>query len=230
MELEGLAPERGRWRLTGSWSRRRWGPYRYTVGLEKLREYAVGDLRRRPVLCGDRPAGGPRAGAPRRGAGATEPLRVGHRIPTFAVVFSVVPAQAALLDPALGIDVFQVLHGEQEFEFLELLRPGDVLETTGTLVEVGTRGKHDLLRIRTDSVNQHGAASRCARLFTAIVRADTACQLTMTRCSSSCGQDAPGGVTCPTPRRRSSKPGVPSIWRSMKPARWSRFSQMTSSS
>jgi acyl dehydratase len=148
---------------------RRWGPYRYTVGLEKLREYSS-------AISGGVPSYAV-TGLPEDLAPVLHDEELGRRsrygsvigFPTFAVVFSVVPAQAALLDPGLGIDVFRVLHGEQEFEFLEVLRPGDVLETTGTLVEVGTRGQHDLLRIRTDSVNQHGRLA-VRGLFTAIVR------------------------------------------------------------
>jgi len=148
---------------------RRWGPFRYTVGLEKLREYAA-------AISGGVPsyavAGLPGDLAPvLHDEAAAARSRYGSVIgfPTFAVVFAVAPAQAALLDPALGVDVFRVLHGEQELEFLEIVRPGDVLETTGTLVEVGARGRHALLRIRTGSVKQRGQLA-VRGLFTAIVR------------------------------------------------------------
>src|SRR5262249_59491948 len=103
-------------------------------------------------------------------AGTRSPWGSMIAFPPFAVLFSIAPAQAALLDPALGVDVFRALHGEQEFEFLEVVRPGDVLETTGTLVEVGTRGRHQLLRIHTESVNQLRQLA-VRGLFTAIVRA-----------------------------------------------------------
>lgn len=148
---------------------RRWGPYRYAVGLEKLREYAS-------AISGGVPSyavtGLPEDLAPvLHDEERARQSRHGSVIafPTFAVVFAVVPAQAALLDPTLGVDVFRVLHGEQEFEFLEVLRPGDVVETTGTLVEVGQRGQHEVLTIRTESVNQHGRLA-VRGLFTAVVR------------------------------------------------------------
>ena len=89
--------------------------------------------------------------------------------PMFAVVFSIAPAQAALLDPRMGVDVFRVLHGGQEFEFREVLRPGDVLRTTGALESRSVRGKNDIFVIRTESVNQHGRLAVRGR-FTAFVR------------------------------------------------------------
>jgi acyl dehydratase len=146
-----------------------WGPFRYVVGTEKMVEYAAAisggvpshavtglpeDLH--PVLHDETRA--------RR-------MRWGSIIafPMFAVVFSIAPAQAALLDPAMEVDVFRVLHGEQEFEFREVLRPGDVLRTTGTLESRSVRGNNELFVIRTDSVNQHGRLAVRGR-FTAFVR------------------------------------------------------------
>jgi len=148
---------------------RSWGPFRYVVGAEKMREYAVAisggvpsyastglpeDLH--PVLHDEA-----RAGRMRWGSLIAFPM--------FAVLFSIAPAQAALLDPAMEVDVFRVLHGEQEFEFRELLRPGDVLLTTGTLESRSARGNNELFVIRTDSVNQHGRLAVRGR-FTAFVR------------------------------------------------------------
>jgi len=148
---------------------RTWGPFRYVVGAEKMREYAVAisggvpsyvstglpeDLH--PVLHDE-------AAAQRSAWGSM------IAFPMFAVLFSIAPAQAALLDPAMEVDVFRVLHGEQEFEFREVLRPGDVLLTTGTLEARSVRGKNELFVIRTDSVNQHGRLAVRGR-FTAFVR------------------------------------------------------------
>jgi acyl dehydratase len=146
-----------------------WGPFRYVMGAEKMREYAVAisggvpsyvstglpeDLH--PVLHDEE-------------AGARSPWGSLIAFPMFAVLFSIAPAQAALLDPAMEVDVFRVLHGEQEFEFREVLRPGDVLLTTGTLESHSVRGSNELFVIRTDSVNQHGRLAVRGR-FTAFVR------------------------------------------------------------
>ena len=148
---------------------RRWGPFRYTVGLEKLREYAA-------AISG---------GAPNLGlawlpddvhpvlhdeeAAARGPYRSVIAFPTFAVAFAMAPFGAAMLDPALGVDLLRLVHGEQEFEFLEVLRPGDVLTTHGELVEVSQRGRHEVLVVRTESVNQKGTTA-VRGLFTGLIR------------------------------------------------------------
>ena len=148
---------------------RSWGPFRYVVGAEKMREYAV-------AISGGVPSyvstGLPEDLHPvlhDEAAGARSPWGSMIAFPMFAVLFSIAPAQAALLDPAMEVDVFRVLHGEQEFEFREVLRPGDVLETTGMLESHSVRGPNALFVIRTDSVNQHGRLAVRGR-FTAFVR------------------------------------------------------------
>jgi len=50
-----------------------------------------------------------------------------------------------------------------------VLRPDDVLLTTGTLVSHTVRGSNELFVIRTDTVNQHGRLAVRGR-FTAFVR------------------------------------------------------------
>ena len=167
-ELEALTDSAGRGPGRTALGRT-WGPFRYVVGAEKMREYAVAisggvpsylstglpeDLH--PVLHDEE-------------AGARSAWGSLIAFPTFAVLFSVAPAQAALLDPAMGVDVFRVLHGEQEFKFHQLLRPGDVITTTGTLESYSTRGSNTVFVIRTDSVNQYGLPAVRGR-FTAFVR------------------------------------------------------------
>jgi acyl dehydratase len=155
--------------VDGSLVGRRWGPFRYTVGLEKLREYAsaisggVSNLGLpglpddvHPVLHDEV-------------AAAQGPYGSVIGFPTFAVTFAMAPFGAAVLDPALGVDLLRLVHGEQDFEFLEVLRPGDVLTTHGELVELSTRGKNDVLVVRTESVNQHGRPAVRGR-FTGLIR------------------------------------------------------------
>jgi acyl dehydratase len=146
-----------------------WGPFHYVVGREKMVEYAA-------AISGGVPSHAV-TGLPEdlhpvlHDEARARRMRWGSIIafPMFAVVFSIAPAQAALLDPAMEVDVFRVLHGEQEFEFREVLRPGDVLQTTGTLESRSVRGSNELFVIRTDSVNQHGRLAVRGR-FTAFVR------------------------------------------------------------
>lgn len=148
---------------------RRWGPFVYTVGLEKLREYAA-------AISGGTPSLG-LAGLPEdvhpvlhdTAAAAAGPYRSVIGFPTFAVTFAMAPFGAAMLDPALGVDLLRLLHGEQDFEFLEVLRPGDVITTHGELSEVVMRGRHQALVVRTESVNQHGRTV-VRGVFTGLIR------------------------------------------------------------
>jgi acyl dehydratase len=148
---------------------RRWGPFHYTVGLEKLREYAAAISGGTPMLGLTRLPDGLHPSLHDEAAAAAGPYRSVIGFPTFAVTFAMAPFGAAMLDPALGVDLLRLLHGEQDFEFLEVLRPGDLLTTHGELVEVSMRGRHQILAVRTESVNQHGRPA-VRGLFTGLIR------------------------------------------------------------
>ncbi len=135
---------------------RKYGPYKYTLGVEKMREfaYAVGggqpgvgfvqapvDLN--PLLHDEQAA---RAG-PYGGVIA---------FPTFVVCFAMAPFGAAVTDPELGVNLPMLLHGEQEFEYFDVMRAGDVMETTGTIQEIFDKAGKDFLIVVTESFNQHG--------------------------------------------------------------------------
>jgi len=148
---------------------RRWGPFHYTVGLEKMREYVAAISGGAPILG--------LGGLPDdvhpvlhdTAAAAAGPYRSVIGFPTFAVTFAMAPFGAAMLDPALGVDLLRLVHGEQAFEFLEVLRPGDELTTHGELTEVAMRGRHQTLVVRTESVNQHGRVA-VRGVFTGLIR------------------------------------------------------------
>ena len=136
---------------------RRYGPYRYVVGLEEIRDFAV-------VLAGGVP-GRVFAGAPPEaphpwcvdeGAASASPHGGIVAPPTFCVRFAMQPFALACADPALGIDLVKVLHGEQVFELGDVVRPGDVLETIGEIVDVRQKAGMDFLTVKTTSTNQRG--------------------------------------------------------------------------
>lgn len=65
---------------------------------------------------------------------------------------------ASLAD--VGIDVRRVLHGEEAYEYLTLIFPGDLLTGTTTLIDGKTRQGSDghamdILTLETRYVNQH---------------------------------------------------------------------------
>lgn len=136
---------------------RRYGPFRYVVGLEEIRDFAV-------TLAGGVP-GRVFAGAPPEAphpwyvdeeAARTSP-HGGIVAPiTFCVRFAMQPFALACSDPALGIDLVKVLHGEQAFEYGDVVRPGDVIETVGEIVDVRQKSGMDFLTVKTKSTNQRG--------------------------------------------------------------------------
>ncbi len=69
----------------------------------------------------------------------------------------------------LGLDLIRLLHGEQELEWLEPLRPGDRLVTTGEITRIDERGNLDVVEVTTVTVNQHGRTA-VRGVWTAVVR------------------------------------------------------------
>jgi acyl dehydratase len=61
------------------------------------------------------------------------------------------------------------LHGEQGFEFLDVVRPGDVMTTTGTISEIYEKSQKDFLICTTETKNQTGKVVIRAK-WTAVIR------------------------------------------------------------
>lgn len=136
---------------------RRYGPFRYTVGVEAIRNFSL-------AVSGGVPSRVP-WGAPQTAphpftcdeqAGARS--RYGSIIapPTFAATFAMEAFVAAVCDPELEVNLARVVHGEQELELLAPVRPGDVMETTGEIVSIVSKRGLDLITVTTRSVNQRG--------------------------------------------------------------------------
>lgn len=139
---------------------RRYGPYRYEVGVEKVREFAL-------AVAG---------GVPARSFGAApadpapDPLfvsedagrssRYGSIIapPTFGGALAVQPCAEAFLDPSNAVDVLRVLHGDEDLAIHGVVRPGDVLETSGEIVRVDHKQRFDVFVLRCATVNHLGEA------------------------------------------------------------------------
>lgn len=135
---------------------RTYGPYTYKIGLEKLREFSF-------VVGGGFPGLG--YGSPPEGLNPLlwdeEAARKGPHggvigFPTFAVTFAIRPFSAAVTDPELAINLLMLVHGEQEFEYFEVMRDGDVMTTTGEIAQLYTKAGMDFVVVKTESKNQHG--------------------------------------------------------------------------
>ena len=148
---------------------RRYGPFTFVVGREGLRDFAA-------VLGGGVP-GHVFSAPPDRAHPLSwdeEAARNGPHgglvaPPGFAAAYAIEPFARAISDPALALDLVRLLHGEQDLEFLEPVRPGDVLVTTGEITRIEARGSLDLLDVTTTTANQHGRTV-VRGVWTAVIR------------------------------------------------------------
>jgi acyl dehydratase len=150
---------------------RGYGPFTYEVGAEKLREfaYAIGGSIPSMGFSGIGPPEGLHPWLHDQEAARASPYGSLVAMPNFAVVYAIGPFAKACTDPELEIDLLRLVHGEQEFEFFEVVRPGDVLTTTGKITDISAKKNLDFLTVATESHNQRGALVVRAR-WTAVIR------------------------------------------------------------
>ncbi len=135
--------------------------YKYEVGLEKIKEYAmaVGDLN--PLYINEDDAEKSRYG------GIIAP-------PTFAAVYARGPVGSALFDPDLSLNLPMLVHGEQEFEFFDVVRPGDVILTEGEILDiyekVTPKSSLDFVIVGTTSRRNHDNKIVCKGKWTFVIR------------------------------------------------------------
>ncbi len=150
---------------------REYGPFFYEAGLEKMREFAY-------AVGGSIPSTGYSAkGAPEglhpvlhdEVAGKASTWGSVIALPTFAVTFAIAPFGRACSDPELALNLLRLVHGEQSFEFFEVVRSGDKLSTTGKITDILTKRSLDFLTVTTETKNQHGTLVVRAK-WTAIIR------------------------------------------------------------
>jgi len=135
---------------------RTYGPLTYEVGWEKAKEYARAIKNEDPHYMDQEFALTTKYG------GVIIP-------PTFAVVCAGQLAAPFFLDPELKLDLSMLVHGEQAFEFYEVMRPGDVLTTSGVISSIENKEKLDTVSLEGTSINQHGRVV-CKATFTFAIR------------------------------------------------------------
>jgi acyl dehydratase len=149
---------------------KKYGPYKYEVSLEKIRDFAntvAGGVPTR-VFPGE-PVDRPHPYFLDEAAGKASPYGAVIAPPTFAVNFAMQPFATASADPDLDINLVMLVHGEQSFEFLDVIRAGDVMETVGEITKIYEKGKLDFLTVTTTSKNQSGKVVLKAD-WTAVIR------------------------------------------------------------
>jgi acyl dehydratase len=118
-------------------------PETYAVGREKIREFARATGETEPLhldLAAARAAGHPDLVAP----------------PMFAVVYQWPAVLPAIADPELAIDFAHLLHGAQAFTWGPLVRAGDEITTTASVVSISQRAGLWFYVLGAESVNGSG--------------------------------------------------------------------------
>ena len=148
---------------------RRYGPFLFSVGLQHVRDFVA--------ATGGGVPGHVFASPPDRAHPLTwdeAAARAGPHggivaPPAFATTFAMEPFAQACSDPELQVNVLRLVHGEQELELVEPVRPGDLLTTTGEITRIQERGNLDFLEVSSTTTNQHGRVV-VRGTWTAIIR------------------------------------------------------------
>jgi acyl dehydratase len=135
---------------------KKYPPHVYEIGKEKIKEYAraIGDFN--PLYLNDEKAKASKYG------GIIAP-------PTFCVVYAGGPIGEMLMDPELALNLMMLVHGEQEFEFGELVRAGDVITTDSEISEIYEKKGKWFISSDTVSKNQSGKLV-CKGRWTFVIR------------------------------------------------------------
>jgi len=122
---------------------KRFPPFAYEIGKEKIREFAhaVGEDN---VVYFDRTAA--------KAAG----LRDIPAPPMFAVVYSAGAVGPALFDPEVGLDFALMVHGGQEFVWGEPVCSGDTITTVAECKDIFEKDGKGFYVFETVSTNQDG--------------------------------------------------------------------------
>ncbi len=111
---------------------KKYPPVEYEVCKEKVKEYAtaVGDLN--PLYLDEQMA------KQSRYKGIISP-------PMFAVVYTKDAIAQAMFDRELALNLSMLVHGEQEFEFVDVVKPGDTIVTDAYIADIYEKSDKDFV-------------------------------------------------------------------------------------
>ena len=89
--------------------------------------------------------------------------------PTFAFSLALLARSEPHYLDVLGVDIAQVLHGEQSFEYFRAIHAGDVIEISMEIADIYEKkgGALEFIVTHTDATNEHGEL--CVRQKSVIV-------------------------------------------------------------
>lgn len=121
---------------------REYKPVTYVVGQEKIKEYALSVSDLNPLYIDPEFAKKSKYGT------VIAP-------PMFVVVFSKEAMEKLFLDGELKLDLFRLVHGEQEFTFHKIVKVNDTIKTTGKIKNIYQKNNNDFIELETKSFNQN---------------------------------------------------------------------------
>jgi acyl dehydratase len=89
--------------------------------------------------------------------------------PTFCVVYGAHLIEPIFFDNELNLNMAMLVHGEQEFEFFDVVKAGDVVTSTAKILDITSKEKLDVIAIELLTKNQHGR-DVCRGIYTLVIR------------------------------------------------------------
>ncbi len=117
---------------------KKYGPVKYVVGLEKIKEYAIATGDANPLYLDEKAA----EAGPNKGVVAP---------PMFAVVYTKDVMGQMLFDRELSLNFAMLVHGEQQFNFHEPARPGDVVVSEAEIAHIERKEDKDIIAVKVES-------------------------------------------------------------------------------
>jgi acyl dehydratase len=89
--------------------------------------------------------------------------------PMFAVTVTWNALMTAVLDPSLQADLLRLVHGEQDMEFTNPIRPDDIISASAKIISIETKASGETMTVELNASNQTGQQVN-KTLFSAFIR------------------------------------------------------------
>jgi acyl dehydratase len=89
--------------------------------------------------------------------------------PMFAVTVTWNALMTAVMDPNVQADLLRLVHGEQDMEFINPIRPGDIISASAKIISIETKASGETMTVELSASNQSGFVVN-KTLFSAFIR------------------------------------------------------------
>ena len=89
--------------------------------------------------------------------------------PMFSVVVTWNALMTAVMDPDVAADLLRLVHGEQDMEFTNPIRPGDTITASAKIISIETKASGETMTVELNASNQTGHHVN-KTLFSAFIR------------------------------------------------------------